>query len=1383
MLSRVKEQTQILAETIVHLAQDTNQIGGDINKVKREIAKCLQSIEEVSEISKAHTTAISSLQRDTQILYSRTDVLEEDQRSLQTKLAAHDVDIQEIQQSTKSLDEGQTCLKSRITDVEDTVTTLSEDMEALKLYHGNTRHNAYFFRAPNRLTTFVGRTDELLQLQNGFRDAASEGHTMTICGLGGIGKTSLAIEYAWLLQEFYPGGVFWLSAEDDQAMENSIRQIAIDLSTVGKDNRETAQKTLNCIASFTERWLLVVDNLDEDELSRETKNVIIGNWRRNSRGHVLLTSRREGVELTDILRIKQEECITLKSLGMEESILFMTKRTGQPEDENLHLLVKELAGLPLAMEQAAAYMKVSGLTFADYTKKFMEKRLQFLNREKVHHSVVDIHCDRLTVLTTWSINFEMVKSQSQEKGMGDTAALVMQISSYFSADDIPMELFNCGEPLVEQEDMQLSLRDAIDSKEIVYILTKFSLFQRNGVDTVHVHRIVQEVIRDRVREKSDEVLILRCAVRMLNFAIQQSVSPYDVLCRGPEAPRDRGALRLWSKIADNACSVNKHISKLLFASSNSKEFLNLETIRVLHESSVYHSIQQRQDVAFSTQDQMLQMMMTCTISESEIQRLTAIKVPLMTAERKIIQSCIATTFTLKDTVNYLADKDTLREEGNKAFQCGKYQMAIQMYTEAIRASPEDTTDDRLFSNRSLCYRQLGEHMKSLQDANQSIQMNPNNWKSHAWRSYAIAKLVESECLPEAMFPSGLASASIASYMNERFYLDHQTKLYYPILLFEVIKSPTELLNAIQNISDRTLTTLLLPKGEYKLDCIFLPKSVQIVGIEDSVNLHFNQETGIYLQRFPGDVYGGPLKFETDEELSIHFENLTFAENGGQVRISTGITASLYRCTVSNGKKGCRDFPRCNGGTGCVNAGACSKQQTLFKTFVSCKQSLGESSSGEGGFPGIVAESGGKVYIEQCVIERCGGGGPLSDGKGSRMEVKHCIIRNLIQMGLEVRNDGTLVAEDNVIHDNHTHGVAIGPNGNCSLLNNQIYGNGREGILCSPTSTARIVDNTIHHNNLSGISLDEGSYEISSNQIFENWCWGVFLKSRASCFFLNNEIFENKCGGIRIGHNYSAQVYLDGNTIRDHSGPGLLMIPSIAKFQHGLKKDMDKAEQLAGKPQDEPCIYTTPPLQTNRNIFKNNDRKDRHPTKLSESIAICSQCHKPSSHLKKCGRCKKASYCCKGCQTEAWKRHKDVCKVIVNSYSVAIEMSRVQTRNAALGAGRGAGRGVVRMVSSGLVGPDKCQKPDRMNSKRFIVKIQSGAEYHAYNPNQELMLYDQSSDLDIVFGNPSLYHLVIECGHLGANDLTTKKIYCWAAFEQKGNVLRIFTDTLAPYQIW
>lgn len=88
------------------------------------------------------------------------------------------------------------------------------------------------------------------------------------------------------------------------------------------------------------------------------------------------------------------------------------------------------------------------------------------------------------------------------------------------------------------------------------------------------------------------------------------------------------------------------------------------------------------------------------------------------------------------------------------------------------------------------------------------------------------------------------------------------------------------------------------------------------------------------------------------------------------------------------------------------------------------------------------------------------------------------------------------------------------------------------------SRAVLIHNDIGQNGLSGISCDGCFVEIKGNRIFSNHYWGMMVKSRSSAYILNNEIFDNRCGGIRIGLNYTASVIIDGNTIRDHTGPGV-----------------------------------------------------------------------------------------------------------------------------------------------------------------------------------------------------------------------------------------------------
>ncbi|KAK3090122.1 hypothetical protein FSP39_009348 [Pinctada imbricata] len=1354
LLVNVQEQTKILSETLINLAMDADDQAGKVNdsitEIKGQLTRCLKQIEHSHLSSSEISGQISDLKQDTEILYSRTDYLKNEHETMKQTIQTHETDIQFLKDVSKGIHDDNLDIKKRLQEVES------------RLYHEHSYPDKPFFQIPDRILSFIGRNRELYFLKCKFIEAQTTSQTLAICGLGGIGKTTLAIEYAWLLQEYYPGGVFWLSAANNEEFGNSIGQLAIDADIDGKNLDEITRKSLKWLASIKQKWLLVVDNLDEFVISKTVRNIVTGAWRRRTTGHILITTRREILELTEAIRLDKGCCIDLTVFDENESIHFMRSRTELQQNDALEKLVDELGGLPLALEQAATYIKTCQFSYEDYLKEFKKRRLELIEKRDIAPAADFVPDERLTIKTTWSMNFDLIKRESTENGHGDFTSMVMHMFAFCSPDDLPVQLINKGQ--------QIFSLSEIRSTEIAFILTKFSLFHRKSQDTLRVHRLVQEVIRDQL-SADEKKKALQLAVQNINGALKTTQSPFDVLRTDFDVSKAKGALQVWNKLALNASTIQKYL--FAFVKGGNNEYINLGTIKLFHEASIFHSINQRQDIAYSLQDQMLQMIMASNLTPQEMLPFTTIKVPLMEQDRRKILNCIApASLDMRDQSGLVAEVDTLRERGNDAYRKKHYQTAIKLYTEAVRSYQRDEVDDRIFANRSQCYLRIGEHRNALDDADKCIISNPRNWKGHARRSYAIAELVKEKVLPPTMYYSGLASASIASYLCQNFNIEKQTKLYYPILLYNLVNSPSNLEREIQDIMQRQFTTLLLPKGHYKIDqnVLCLVKSLQLVGIEEGVKVEVDK-TGLYLARLPRSEIKSPFQFEVPEHLFIHLENIDLIKYGGLVCVNKNVTALFYRCKISNGTSGCRDYPSCVGGEGCVNTSPtpCSASQSIHESNNE-RRPLGQSESGHPGQPGIVALNGGRVFIDRCEITQCGGGGVLCDGEDSYLEVKNCDITDMIQMGLEVRHGGYMKAENNEITRCNTHGVLVGPSGNCSVRNNMIYGNGREGILCCRESNARILNNIIHHNGLCGVSLDGGSYELISNQIYENWCWGIMAKTRSSCSMINNDIFENKCGGVRIGWNYSATVFIDGNTIRDHCGPALYVLNIICtKYSHLIKEIQEKEAE----PRDEVGIYTSPPILTDRNIIRDNDKEFLHPSSMAESITVCFYCHKSAKKLRHCAKCKKGLYCSKACQTRDWEKHKHMCRCWIGSYTVTLDM-----RNALE-----IPKSAVRTFHSELSGIMKGPKPDRNRFEEFIVKIQTGKEYFTYNENSTLSLYDRSKDVDIQFKNAYLYHLIMECGQLGKNMLSSKKIFCWAYFEKRGSVLRIRTDTLAPYQLW
>ena len=284
-----------------------------------------------------------------------------------------------------------------------------------------------------------------------------------------------------------------------------------------------------------------------------------------ARGHIIITTRREVSEIGEATGIDEQCCIDLKCLKEEEGIQFLQRRTGRTdegEDNDLRQLVRELGGLPLALDQAGAFIRNVKQSIKEYVKKYKKQRVRLLKKTKARHLVENTSSERLTVHTTWMLNFDHISRMSEEMDLGEVPTLFMQVSAFYCPDDIPYELINEG-----LQDEGSSAEDngmSDEAAEIVSLLTKFSLFQRYGTDSFSVHRLVQEVIRSELQEEQTRFNVLSRAVRALHHALKNTRSPAEVCESFFEdavfSVDNPPSLQLWAKLASHATYLQEHLS-------------------------------------------------------------------------------------------------------------------------------------------------------------------------------------------------------------------------------------------------------------------------------------------------------------------------------------------------------------------------------------------------------------------------------------------------------------------------------------------------------------------------------------------------------------------------------------------------------------------------------------------------------------------------------------------------------------------------------------------------------------------------------------------------------------------------------------------------------
>lgn len=337
---------------------------------------------------------------------------------------------------------------------------------------------------------FMGREDLLLhlraQLQTGQPMAISQ-HPQAISGLGGIGKTQTAVEYAYRFGREYQA-VLWAQAENRETLVSSYVTFATLLNLPEQDTQEQAT-ILQSVKRWLQthrKWLLVLDNADELTLVSEFLPPVLG-------GHLLLTTRAQAVG-------RLASRIEVETFSAEQGALFLLRRAGllaldasleqaASDDREQSLeITKALGGLPLALDQTGAYLEEAGCSLSEYQNLYQQHRAILLNERR---GLVD---DHPPVATTWSLSFQKVEEKNP------AAADLLRLCAFLQPDAIPEEIIlEGGEPLGPH--LQTLAINPLAFQNAIRTLRSYSLLQRSAEEhMLSMHRLVQAVLQDAMDE-------------------------------------------------------------------------------------------------------------------------------------------------------------------------------------------------------------------------------------------------------------------------------------------------------------------------------------------------------------------------------------------------------------------------------------------------------------------------------------------------------------------------------------------------------------------------------------------------------------------------------------------------------------------------------------------------------------------------------------------------------------------------------------------------------------------------------------------------------------------------------------------------------------------
>jgi hypothetical protein len=341
-----------------------------------------------------------------------------------------------------------------------------------------------------------------------------------LSGLGGMGKTQVAAEYAYRLRRDYQA-VLWLRAESQESMLADLQALArqIKLSAhVLHDRRRLLPAVQEWFRSQSD-WLLIFDNVENPAL-------IDTFLPRATRGHILATTRAGAV-------VSWARPVKLGALSVDDGALCILRRAGLL-DEDQHLaggpavpveharqLSRLMEGLPLALEQAGAYINDTECGVGGYLKLYQHYRGEL--RRVTSGDVRDYPA---SVASVWMISRGLVEQQNP------AAAELLRLCAFLASDGIPDELLEKGAPalgpvLGPVAQHRLALNDAIR------ILRNFSLINREvdretDATQLSIHRIMQEILVDELDLCARQLWaerVVRCveqASRQLSWSVLQA---------------------------------------------------------------------------------------------------------------------------------------------------------------------------------------------------------------------------------------------------------------------------------------------------------------------------------------------------------------------------------------------------------------------------------------------------------------------------------------------------------------------------------------------------------------------------------------------------------------------------------------------------------------------------------------------------------------------------------------------------------------------------------------------------------------------------------------------------------------------------------------------
>ena len=334
---------------------------------------------------------------------------------------------------------------------------------------------------------FVGRNEILDRIKTNLNNQKS--NVLFLSGIGGVGKTRIACEYARLHKKEYTSGVYFFHAVSEEIIFADIIQFARinNLEIDSDQGRSVVYDRLAEWMNNNDNWLFVLDNMEEYNHIKRLIEFVQDKPIKGKRNFLITTRNIE----------EKCNCIVVDTFSEEETKQYLFKFTKEEPDKYSRIIGELLGGLPLALEQAASYIVKEKINY--------ERYCQLLGKKGLLETLKKGECSDNTLVVNATFNLSIEKLNYEE------AKQMLYMCSYFASENIKIEWLRESHIYLQQYPELCKKLNSIDElRKMVGELASYSLIRvDNG--KINIHRLMQIVVRKVLK---DDVWLEICSKTM-----------------------------------------------------------------------------------------------------------------------------------------------------------------------------------------------------------------------------------------------------------------------------------------------------------------------------------------------------------------------------------------------------------------------------------------------------------------------------------------------------------------------------------------------------------------------------------------------------------------------------------------------------------------------------------------------------------------------------------------------------------------------------------------------------------------------------------------------------------------------------------------------------